>query len=104
MLLRREAARGAARPGPREAARPPPRSSCPPPAAALFERLRAWRAATAKEQGVPGLRDLPRRDAARRSRRERAGDAWPSSAAISGVGENKLAKYGQGVLEAVAGD
>ena len=31
---------------------------------AVFEKLRAWRGATAKEQSVPGLRGLPRRDAA----------------------------------------
>ena len=31
-----------------------------PGAEAVFERLRAWRAAVAKEQGMPGVRDLPR--------------------------------------------
>ncbi|MDL4773652.1 DNA helicase RecQ [Actinomadura xylanilytica] len=72
------------------------------PAAAMpiFERLRGWRAATAKEQGVPAyviFHDATLREIA---------TALPSSLAglgkISGVGENKLAKYGDGVLEVLA--
>ncbi len=66
-------------------------------AAEVFERLRAWRAATAKEQGVPAyviFHDATLREIA-------AGP--PSSLAqlgkVSGVGETKLAKYGQQILE-----
>lgn len=65
-------------------------------ATAVFERLRAWRAATAKEQGVPAyviFHDATLREIAA---------TMPSSLAalseISGVGENKLAKYGDQVL------
>ncbi|MEU4232989.1 DNA helicase RecQ [Nonomuraea sp. NPDC026600] len=72
------------------------------PAAAepVFERLRAWRAATAKEQGVPAyviFHDATLREIATLS---------PSTLAelgtVSGVGENKLAKYGDQVLETLA--
>ncbi|GAA0280339.1 DNA helicase RecQ [Actinomadura nitritigenes] len=72
----------------------------PAEAAPLFERLRAWRAATAKEQGVPAyviFHDATLREIA---------TARPSSLAelgkVSGVGENKLAKYGEQVLETLA--
>jgi ATP-dependent DNA helicase RecQ len=69
----------------------------PPAAAEVFEQLRAWRAATAKEQGVPAyviFHDATLREIAA---------AGPSSLAglgtVSGVGETKLAKYGQQVLD-----
>ncbi|WDZ84220.1 DNA helicase RecQ [Micromonospora cathayae] len=67
-----------------------------PEAAPLFERLRAWRAATAKEQGVPAY--VIFHDA---TLRQIAADAPASLGAlsgISGVGENKLAKYGDQIL------
>ena len=66
----------------------------------VFERLRAWRAATAKEQGVPAyvvFHDATLREIA---------TEFPSSlaelAGVSGVGENKLAKYGQEILDTLA--
>ncbi len=69
----------------------------PEAAAGVFERLRAWRGATAKEQGVPAyviFHDATLREIAARS---------PSTLAelgtVSGVGEHKLAKYGQQVLD-----
>ncbi|MEV0148428.1 MULTISPECIES: DNA helicase RecQ [unclassified Nonomuraea] len=72
----------------------------PAEAAPVFERLRAWRAATAKEQGVPAyviFHDATLREIA---------TLGPSSLAelgkVSGVGENKLAKYGEQVLETLA--
>jgi ATP-dependent DNA helicase RecQ len=71
----------------------------PPEAAPIFEQLRAWRAAAAKEQGVPAyviFHDATLREIA---------TALPSSLAdlgkINGVGENKLAKYGEQVLAAL---
>ncbi|MFF4417147.1 DNA helicase RecQ [Streptosporangium sp. NPDC001559] len=74
----------------------------PEEAVPLFERLRAWRAATAREQGVPAyviFHDATLREIA-------AGT--PSSLAelgtVSGVGENKLAKYGQEILDVLAGE
>lgn len=67
---------------------------------ALFERLREWRAATAKEQGVPAyvvFHDATLRDIAARKPADLSG-----LGAVGGVGENKLAKYGEQVLEVVA--
>jgi ATP-dependent DNA helicase RecQ len=69
----------------------------PAEAAGVFEQLRAWRGATAKEQGVPAY--VIFHDA---TLRQIAADS-PTSLAelsrISGVGENKLAKYGAAILE-----
>ncbi|MEQ4718838.1 DNA helicase RecQ [Nonomuraea sp. B19D2] len=71
-------------------------------AAPLFERLRSWRAATAKEQGVPAyviFHDATLREIA---------TVRPASIAelseINGVGENKLAKYGEQLLEVLRED
>ena len=65
-----------------------------------FEALRAWRAEQAREQGVPAyviFHDATLREIA---------TAWPTSVGqlggISGVGEKKLATYGEGVLEVLA--
>jgi ATP-dependent DNA helicase RecQ len=78
----------------------PAAAELPAEAAPVFERLRAWRGATAKEQGVPAyviFHDATLRDIATR---------LPSSLAelgtVSGVGQNKLAKYGEGVLKVLA--
>jgi len=69
----------------------------PAEAAGLFEELRAWRATMAREQGVPAyviFHDSTLREIAARR---------PASLAelgtVSGIGENKLAKYGQQVLD-----
>ncbi|MFI1578550.1 DNA helicase RecQ [Embleya sp. NPDC020630] len=73
----------------------------PAAAAPIFEALRAWRGATAKEQGVPAyviFHDATLREIA---------TALPTTLAelgtISGIGENKLAKYGQPILDTLAG-
>lgn len=61
-----------------------------------FEALRAWRAEQAREQGVPAyviFHDATLREIA---------TVWPTSVGqlgeISGVGEKKLATYGEGVI------
>ncbi|MBQ0828798.1 DNA helicase RecQ [Streptomyces tagetis] len=66
-----------------------------------FEALRAWRAEQAREQGVPAyviFHDATLREIA---------TAWPTSigqlGGIGGVGEKKLATYGEGVLQVLAG-
>ncbi|GGJ87604.1 ATP-dependent DNA helicase RecQ [Pilimelia anulata] len=72
-----------------------------PEAEPVFERLRAWRAVTAKEQGVPAyviFHDATLRQIAT----ELPGDLAALSG-ISGVGETKLDRYGEGVLGALAG-
>ncbi|WP_258024687.1 DNA helicase RecQ [Streptomyces bambusae] len=73
------------------------------PAAAVpvFEALRAWRAGTAREQGVPAY--VVFHDATLREIATRLPGTVAELGTISGVGEAKLAKYGEGVLEALAG-
>lgn len=104
VMLRREperAARTRSEPASRAGgARRAVSADLPEEAVAVFERLRAWRAATAKEQGVPAyviFHDATLREIATGS---------PSSLAelgeVSGVGENKLAKYGRQILDTLA--
>jgi ATP-dependent DNA helicase RecQ len=64
---------------------------------AVFEELRAWRGATAKEQGVPAY--VVFHDATLRAIAMAAPSSLDELAGISGVGESKLAKYGDGILE-----
>ncbi|MFN3564626.1 MAG: HRDC domain-containing protein, partial [Burkholderiaceae bacterium] len=67
---------------------------------ALFERLRQWRAQVAKERGVPAyvvLHDATLRAIAQA--RPRSVDALRG---ISGVGERKLASYGEALIRIVA--
>ena len=64
---------------------------------AVFEELRAWRGATAKEQGVPAY--VVFHDLTLRSIAAAAPSSLSELAGISGVGESKLAKYGEGILE-----
>ncbi|WP_345016363.1 DNA helicase RecQ [Streptomyces shaanxiensis] len=66
-----------------------------------FEALRAWRAEQAREQGVPAyviFHDATLREIV---------TVWPASVrelgGVSGVGEKKLATYGEGVLEVLRG-
>ncbi|MGW4294637.1 DNA helicase RecQ [Micromonospora chersina] len=67
-----------------------------PAAVPVFERLRAWRAATAKEQGVPAY--VVFHDATLRQIATEAPTSLAELSQISGVGDNKLAKYGEGIL------
>jgi ATP-dependent DNA helicase RecQ len=70
-------------------------------AAPVFERLRAWRGATAKEQGVPAY--VIFHDATLREIASRMPADLGALGTISGIGENKLAKYGDGVLGVLGG-
>jgi ATP-dependent DNA helicase RecQ len=63
---------------------------------AVFERLRAWRGATAKEQGVPAY--VVFHDATLRAIAVAAPSSLAELAGINGVGESKLAKYGESIL------
>ncbi|ANY10429.1 DNA helicase RecQ [Pseudonocardia sp. HH130630-07] len=70
-------------------------------AAPLFERLRAWRSTTAKEQGVPAyviFHDATLREIASRAPADRA-----ALGTISGIGEGKLARYGDQVIDVLHG-
>ncbi|GAA3031612.1 DNA helicase RecQ [Streptosporangium longisporum] len=73
----------------------------PEEATGVFELLRSWRAATAKEQGVPAY--VIFHDATLREIATRFPASLQELGTVSGVGENKLAKYGDQVLETLAG-
>ncbi|MFF0753018.1 DNA helicase RecQ [Streptomyces sp. NPDC004267] len=72
------------------------------PAAAvpLFEALRAWRAATAREQGVPAY--VVFHDATLREIATLRPTTVAELGTVGGVGEAKLTKYGEGVLAVLA--
>jgi ATP-dependent DNA helicase RecQ len=74
----------------------------PAGAAPVFERLRAWRGATAKESGMPAY--VIFHDATLREIATRMPTTLAELGTISGIGENKLAKYGEGVLSTLAGE
>ncbi|MEU8306203.1 DNA helicase RecQ [Actinomadura sp. NPDC048955] len=101
VMMRREAERPAAKAA-KTAKAAKPQVELPVESMPIFERLRAWRAATAKEQGVPAyviFHDATLREIA---------TALPTSLAelgrVNGVGENKLAKYGDQVLETLTSE
>jgi ATP-dependent DNA helicase RecQ len=67
---------------------------------AVFEKLRAWRGATAKEQGVPAY--VVFHDATLRAIAVAAPSSLTELTGINGVGESKLGKYGESILELLA--
>ncbi|MYW04009.1 DNA helicase RecQ [Streptomyces sp. SID3343] len=73
----------------------------PAEAAPIFESLRAWRGATAKEQGVPAY--VIFHDATLREIATMRPTTLAELGTISGIGENKLAKYGQPILDTLGG-
>lgn len=104
VLLRKEAPKAAAArssKGERKAKSSAAAAELPPQALPVFEALRAWRGAQAKELGLPAyviFHDATLREIA---------TVRPGSIAelggIGGLGEKKLATYGEGVLEVLAG-
>ena len=62
--------------------------------------LRKWRGETARVQGVPAY--VVFHDATLREIAARTPTSLQQLGTISGVGENKLAKYGQPILDALA--
>ncbi|GAA0637647.1 DNA helicase RecQ [Kutzneria viridogrisea] len=99
VMMRREPER-AARPArsERKAAVP---VDLPEGAAAVFEQLRAWRTAKAKEEGKPPY--IIFNDATLRQIATEVPSTLEQLRGISGVGDNKLAKYGQQVLDTLSG-
>ncbi|MFI0710783.1 DNA helicase RecQ [Streptomyces inhibens] len=73
----------------------------PEEALPVFEALRGWRGRTAKEQGVPAY--VIFHDATLREIATLRPTTTAELGAVSGVGENKLAKYGQQILDELAG-
>ncbi|GGL19319.1 DNA helicase RecQ [Planomonospora parontospora] len=98
--LRRDPERAARAEARASGRRSSPAAELPEEAVPVFERLRAWRGAAAKERGIPAY--VVFHDA---TLRQIATDS-PSSLAelgrVSGVGENKLEKYGQQILDVLA--
>jgi ATP-dependent DNA helicase RecQ len=97
VMLRREPERAPKAPRARKAATV---ADLPAQALPVFERLRSWRSERAKDQGVPAyvvFSDATLREIA---------TTLPSSLAelgkVSGIGETKLARYGQQVLDVLA--
>ncbi|HEX3489279.1 MAG TPA: DNA helicase RecQ [Streptosporangiaceae bacterium] len=73
----------------------------PAAATGLFETLRTWRAAAAKEQGVPAY--VVFHDATLRQIAAQAPRTLTDLSGINGVGQAKLARYGQQILDTLAG-
>jgi ATP-dependent DNA helicase RecQ len=69
--------------------------------AAMFERLRGWRAAAAREQGVPAY--VIFHDATLRQIAAQSPKTLAELGTVSGVGESKLARYGQQILDILHG-
>ncbi|MEU5263508.1 DNA helicase RecQ [Amycolatopsis sp. NPDC021455] len=101
VMLRREPERAPAAKV-RSAKRAAAAAEMPAEAAPLFERLRAWRAGVAKEQGVPAY--VIFHDATLRQIATQRPSSLADLGTVSGVGENKLAKYGEGVLEVLTAE
>ncbi|WP_031027045.1 DNA helicase RecQ [Streptomyces albus] len=74
----------------------------PEEARPLFETLRAWRAQQAREQGVPAY--VVFHDATLREVAVRRPATLGELGGITGVGEKKLATYGESLLAALAED
>jgi ATP-dependent DNA helicase RecQ len=65
----------------------------------MFERLRGWRSATAKEQGVPAY--VVFHDATLRELALRLPTTLDELGTVSGIGAAKVDRYGTQVLEAL---
>jgi ATP-dependent DNA helicase RecQ len=100
VMLRREAER------PARAARSSSSKSAAPAvelsaeAAPLFEKLRAWRTGVAREQGMPPY--VIFHDATLRAIAALNPSTLQELSTVNGVGENKLAKFGQQVLDTLS--
>jgi ATP-dependent DNA helicase RecQ len=98
VMMRREPERTARTGGGRTPrAKGAPAVPLPAEATGLFERLRAWRAATAKELGMPAY--VIFHDATLRQIATEAPTTLEALSTISGVGQNKLERFGQQILD-----
>ena len=102
VLLRREAEPAARAARPARPAKTPGGAAADlsPAAAGVFEQLRGWRAAAAKEQGVPAY--VIFHDATLRQIAAQVPATLAELGTISGIGETKLARYGQQILDALS--
>jgi ATP-dependent DNA helicase RecQ len=99
VMLRREPERAARAAKPGRAAKAAGSAAAELPAAAVpvFQQLRAWRATTAKEQGMPAY--VIFHDATLRQIAAESPATLAELGKVSGVGETKLARYGQQILD-----
>jgi ATP-dependent DNA helicase RecQ len=98
VMLRREPERAARAPKPARAAKTAAAAAVLPAAAEeVFQQLRGWRAATAKEQSVPAY--VIFHDATLRQIAAESPATLAELGTVSGVGETKLARYGQQILD-----
>jgi ATP-dependent DNA helicase RecQ len=102
VLLRRDPERVKAPKAARAAKSAAGAAELPAAAQPVFERLRAWRAAVAKEQGMPAY--VIFHDATLRQIAAQTPSTLAELATVNGVGEAKLAKYGQLILDTLGGD
>jgi ATP-dependent DNA helicase RecQ len=100
VMLRREAKTVATTRVPKSRGSTAVAAELPAAAVETFERLRAWRAASAKELGVPAY--VVFHDATLRQIATNLPSTLAELGQISGVGENKLARFGQQILDTVA--
>jgi len=96
VMLRREPERPA-RPAKTAKAAKAEAAALPSAAVPVFDKLRAWRAAAAKEQGVPAY--VIFHDATLREIATKQPSSLAELSTVSGVGETKLARYGQQILD-----
>jgi ATP-dependent DNA helicase RecQ len=103
VMLRREPERAARAAKTGRAAKAAGSAAAELPAAAepVFQQLRAWRAATAKEQGMPAY--VIFHDATLRQIAAESPATLAELGKVSGVGETKLARYGQQILDTLGG-
>jgi ATP-dependent DNA helicase RecQ len=102
VMMRRETAAKARTPRARTATTGPAApADLPAETMPVFERLRAWRATTAKDQGVPAY--VIFHDATLRAIAALHPTTLDQLATVSGVGQGKLTKFGPQVLQTLNG-
>nr|WP_221379461.1 DNA helicase RecQ [Actinoplanes polyasparticus] len=102
VMMRREAPAKVKAPRQRAAAgAAAPAADLSPAAASTFESLRAWRASVAKEQGMPAY--VIFHDATLRAIAALNPKTLSELGTVSGVGQGKLTKFGQQVLDTLHG-
>jgi ATP-dependent DNA helicase RecQ len=99
VLMRRDPDRPARSGRPARTGRASTAPELPASAAGAFERLRTWRAATAKEQGVPAY--VVFHDATLRQIASEEPTTLTALGTVSGVGAAKLERYGDQLLAAL---
>jgi ATP-dependent DNA helicase RecQ len=99
VMMRRESERAAAKARAAKSKSAAPVVDLPAAAVPLFEKLRAWRTGVAREQGMPPY--VIFHDATLRSIAALNPSTLAELSTVNGVGENKLAKFGQQVLDAL---